>query len=938
MNGRIVWRVMWKEYRALRGLWIAVALASWMAQLGVFMLSRELSWWEVAWGAALVTPVFYALGAAAATFAGEREEGADRFLLALPVSTAPLVTGKMLFLLLSTVAIVPAVALTTAAAPWWPESQLHDEDLLVVWAPAVLEVVAWGLLFSLLGRSVMQAAGLGAVAAAIGATVALWISNDQVDQVDSAQYGNALLTRLVIVGVVLLADLAVAREWLQGALGERDSSWRTWTGGLRAAWPRLSAWAARPLRWQGRMIWQSARQAVAGYSLAIALPIAFAFAIPSDLTPRFSSWDSSGKTETNTLWESVLILLAMFVGCRVFAADQRQRSYRCMAEQAVSASSLWWNRQFVGWAALLAGIIVWHLVWWLCLFARLGPISLFVPTETDKYAGSWSGITPREWALVALAYGVGQALSLFFRSNLVASLVAVMAIVPVFFWYQVTTLFALPAIGVLWPLVVGLLAATAVFLPRWLVDDRRPRTWLRAGGAFGLFAGGVLAVVPELRLADVPDEPIAFDVAAFRATLDIDARATAKLYSDALKAMRPLDPESELAEQHLRRERADAARIALLARLASGQINDADRDWLATNSEALQLTLAANERPTCAFVDWSGDFATRTRADLLTLLLLRGVADENKNDAVLASVGDALRMIGHMRPEPWTAERLERQTLEFIVASSAWPGQTVERLKAMDELLIGYEASVPNPDEWTKFEYLELLDHLNRAAAQYPSRLEAWFVGAPWERERAERLLRIGTNETLAAIDRTVQALQNGASLEWLNDAQSSPQFDRRFAVTPVFRYAAGAGWSTVPVLSVRAAERAARRRATRIMLELAVFRLRHDRFPDSLEQLSADLGRELPKDPYTGIAFRYFPQGFPIRVQLDVGLGREKALTMEDGQALLWSPGLQVRMTETQETGALTPGYSMRNGNQRFERVDDLRAWMSGWTFPIPR
>src|SRR5262245_9649132 len=189
MNGRLVWRVMWKEYRALRGLWLAVAAASWLVQVAAILLEREFSLLEIAYGAALITPVFYVFGVAAAMFAGEREDGTDRLLRALPVPTWPLATGKILFVALSTLALIPAAGLLAVGELWWPSPGRVDPrgatGLEFIWAPAILEGAVWGLFFSLLCRGVMQAATLAALAAAATVTIALHLTNNTaIDQVD----------------------------------------------------------------------------------------------------------------------------------------------------------------------------------------------------------------------------------------------------------------------------------------------------------------------------------------------------------------------------------------------------------------------------------------------------------------------------------------------------------------------------------------------------------------------------------------------------------------------------------------------------------------------------------------------------------------------------------------------------------------------------------
>jgi hypothetical protein len=255
----------------------------------------------------------------------------------------------------------------------------------------------------------------------------------------------------------------------------------------------------------------------------------------------------------------------------------------------------------------------------------------------------------------------------------------------------------------------------------------------------------------------------------------------------------------------------------------------------------------------------------------------------------------------------------------------------------MSELLVDYEASLPNPDEWVKLDYLDALEQIDRFDGHFMNPFENWVWQAPWERARTERLLRLWTNEDLAVVDRVAQSLRDGANLDWLQDAQLAEGFDLRRRTTPHLPFQMR-DFSAGTALGNLAAERAARRRATRIMLDLADYRLGHGHLPDSLEDLAATQVRELPKDPYTGLRFRYFPEGFPVRIRLGVGLGPDQTLTLDVGQPLLWSPGIQVRMTETQENGTLAPGYSMVNRERQFERVDDLQAWTHGITFPVPQ
>jgi hypothetical protein len=936
MNGRIVWRVMWKEYRALRGLWIAVALASWMAQLGVFMLSRELSWWEVAWGAALVTPVFYALGAAAATFAGEREEGADRFLLALPVSTAPLVTGKMLFLLLSTVAIVPAVALTTAAAPWWPESQLHDERLLVIWAPAVLEVAAWGLLFSLLGRSVMQAATLGAVASAIAVSIVLSVTNPVVDTADSQQYWNALPLRLALVGLVLGVDLLIARNWLLGALvGERNRA-LAGVDQVRAAWQRAVSYVVRPFRWQGRLVWLAARQTAWGTLLVAAGAVVCCLLIQLR-EPAYPEWLGAHRLMVYPSWELALSLVGVLIGSMVFAGDQRLRGYRCLAEHGSSARAVWFSRQAIGLTVLFVAVSALHLAW-LAFHER--PMSEYTSIQPDGLAIGRSVMTARQAALVMLGYGAGQLISICFTNSLVATLVAIMAAVPCIVGYRLSTLLNLPAAYTLWPLVAGLFAASAVFVSRWLLDQRGPMTWLRTVGTFGLFAGGVLAIVPELRLSDVPDEELNFDVAEFQASLGPEAQRTANLYRTALMELTPYRDatftegmnEFDTLEWHAK------ARRQLWRRLASGELVEADREWLAANQRSIDLTLRANARPTCAFVGEIAEYpVARMRADLVLLLMLRGAAAENRAVASREAVEEAFGLIRHIRPDQRAATELERSVLEFVLAWSVWPGQTPAELAAMRQAIAAYGASLPDPAEFVKYHYLESEQRLAENEMAYSDLFELWESRAPWERIRAERLLKVWANENLETIEAARFGLAQNADLRWLNDSYLLYPDDTRFETTLRVRWEKR--WQRVGYfLSQTEVARAANRRATEVILELVSARLRAGVLPATLEELAGEDPFALPNDPYTGEAFVYLPHGFPVEVQLNAPLGPQNRQRLTDPTPLLWTPGLDLKVVRENDTGDYDLRFLFTNREGPSEATaNNVVAWERGLTFRIP-
>ena len=89
MNRTIFWRLVWKEYRLQRRLWIAMAVLTTLLMLlvdGLVLNTRDRI--GMLFGIATMLPAFYCVGCGAMLFAGEHEAGTFEFQRSLPVSTA----------------------------------------------------------------------------------------------------------------------------------------------------------------------------------------------------------------------------------------------------------------------------------------------------------------------------------------------------------------------------------------------------------------------------------------------------------------------------------------------------------------------------------------------------------------------------------------------------------------------------------------------------------------------------------------------------------------------------------------------------------------------------------------------------------------------------------------------------------------------------------
>ena len=115
MNRSIFRRLVWKEYRLQRALWIAMALLT-AILLFLFHVVRAERDRAVRWqlSAGLALPALYCLGCGATLFAGEREAGTYEFQRSLPVGAGTVFAAKFLFALVSAAVMFGLVGVALA--------------------------------------------------------------------------------------------------------------------------------------------------------------------------------------------------------------------------------------------------------------------------------------------------------------------------------------------------------------------------------------------------------------------------------------------------------------------------------------------------------------------------------------------------------------------------------------------------------------------------------------------------------------------------------------------------------------------------------------------------------------------------------------------------------------------------------------------------------
>lgn len=176
MNSSIALRLLWKEYRIQRGLWLSMAIGCFLLQsIVAYLMHSSQEAFQGIVPIAFMLTFFYAIGSGAITFAIEREDGTQLRPVMLGCPPALTLTVKTLFGVITTALLLAITigsgmlmslgSLTLPEGTFPPEvsSMIIPLGLLFVGLP-YLGALLWSTFFSLLTRKVIVALGLAAVA------------------------------------------------------------------------------------------------------------------------------------------------------------------------------------------------------------------------------------------------------------------------------------------------------------------------------------------------------------------------------------------------------------------------------------------------------------------------------------------------------------------------------------------------------------------------------------------------------------------------------------------------------------------------------------------------------------------------------------------------------------------------------------------------------
>jgi hypothetical protein len=383
-------RLMWKEFRAQRDLWLTILIG--FAGIQALMLysftghgaGAQIPVLQILGTLSLIGPLSFGLAAIAIAFAGEVDERTVHLLRMLPCSTRNLFCTKLatifagvLLLTIALVAVGCVEILCLQFSHWmWPKAVGTLPAIVPSQVPArhIAMLVSFSALMggtsviaSLLTRRVTSAAAGGIVAAILIVWVLILCAPGKQNDFSIEAPPPVFFIYQIIIGGVLLtaAFVKIAPRWHRGLLPlpERirtDATLPRATSdanrySLRARIPRFSITqlfqriAARPES-SGR---QTAMLAV--QTLSSALPMAARWLAVSVVL------FVAGCLLSSSLFPLPMILLVFFVhecGQQTFRDDQRTGAFLMLSHIGISPLRIWIVRTTVWFSMMLAVAVV----------------------------------------------------------------------------------------------------------------------------------------------------------------------------------------------------------------------------------------------------------------------------------------------------------------------------------------------------------------------------------------------------------------------------------------------------------------------------------------------------------------------------------------------------------------------------------------------------
>ena len=946
-------RLIWKEHRAQRSLWLALLLGC----VGVFVLMRlQASPWLDSLLTSSIFCIFFIVAATAIAFAGEVDDRTVGLLRMLPCRTSTLMMAKLTAILTGCVALFLAIAslsgifeLIGLAFPriWRTEMNRFpfDDPSWISFLMLMVLFCVFSLVASMVTRRVISAVGLAAAMCLVCLIPA----------------GVVLVAPAAAVSVFLLARPwhlgRVPRDWITPRSEPVSARHRRLSFLPRsiAVLKRVIAWPMSQNRVRSSLFWREWRSAIP--FAAIWLLIGIVICLGRDFT--FSH---------DYVWPALFLFVFMHeCGQRTMRADQRSGSISLLANLGVSPASIWLTKTATWFAVLtFVGTVV------VLLDAvipgahsdhtthgqELRILQLISSIRTPHVADSRNFVRDSASAdlsfqigtcvaYMLMTFGIGQLTACWIQRQILAFAASLLLFFGAGFLISLCSDLDYSVWITVIPIGLCLLLATRFTASQW-VD--RSATWKlrRVQGAWIILPCCVFVGAGRMVWYSEPAYATLTSRSYLAADLDLRDPTNRSTLKSLEKTMMIPTSEWKNLDSTASRQIWSKFDLALSASPFKSRLTPPRDGWKIEGNESLPLYVIANEDHVGARellqifeehlavhkkwpllpISWTAPWSN-TPAPAVTYLLLADAADREKHGDVGGAIRqhlNAIRLCQSLANQTsswknWTAcvtsEQVALSSLRQLLGSADLIGVDLNAVfEELNGLLVYWQAADPRIMLRRRLVFWGRVASESNALREIrgESPEQKAFVGdlsavkelanQIADMSEATRYRAIATMNLSFRIQNTELSEMNLLSRVALSDHDaasvvasivSASQAVQRFAATSTI----GDLNDDPTMLSDRLDPRLfpatvnlmAEERATLITILLQRHRMIHGKFPDSLVEL-AD-GDELISmrltDPWSGTLFFYAPKGLTKPVRL--GLENEQ-YRIAAGQPLLFSAG----------------------------------------------
>ena len=363
----------------------------------------------------------------------EKEEGTFEFLRALPIPSIKIFLSKLALTIAATAGmflVLWCITLFRISPEKLPQGQATE--FVGFWLVAAVEIVAWGIFFSLITARPLLAVVLTFAAASLVTELLVILSGHTA--YDLAAYVNSGPLRLAIAAAVLCVDVYLGLRWLQNRprIQKKSRAFALPAKGAVAEAESIAEFrppvcrSRRAMLW--RLLWQYGRHSAWISALLAALCVALV-----------GSWFWLAEHGASDVVSAAffVVVFASLMGSFVFRIDQERRQFRFFAEHNAPPRYVWLARE-VPWLLWLAVMI---LVLYVIRYRSVPFLDkahgMFVVSLASTFAGAVIPFAAGQWLSMLVPSGILAGFFSLVLTGLIFAWAALMQVMGVSLWWSV---------------------------------------------------------------------------------------------------------------------------------------------------------------------------------------------------------------------------------------------------------------------------------------------------------------------------------------------------------------------------------------------------------------------------------------------------------------------------------------------------------------------